>query len=399
MLTEASGAIGLGPVARQWLDGRDPAPVIALIHSRVRFVGELLAEIFEPKTDSEILEIANRYYDTRWETKAQIRRRRGWLESAGMLGEATDGALVATVAGRELVDRLQLQPRADAPAPRPVVTPSPVVEDTFPAETRALIARLKEAANDGSDPDRFEQETAEVFRRLGFQSQWLGGAGKTDVLLEADLGRDASYRVVVDCKSTSRGSVSQQIDWDTIDEHRAQHHADHAAIVAPAFGGGRLPERAERHEAIMLTVDDLAELLVQQAKTPLGLDTYRQLFMSGTTEDGMAAVGEAAQEIERRIDLMGSALGLLHQFGNQMGPLSARDLALLLIAAGDQPDATQEEIAEIIDALSSPLFGALAHTTEDHVRPTGSTAAFAQVLRALADRIDPQPPETPDAPA
>ena len=50
-------------------------------------------------------------------------------------------------------------------------------------------------------------------------------------------------------------------DWDTIDEHRLQHNADHAAIVAPSFSGGRLPDRAERHGAVLLTAPDLAELL------------------------------------------------------------------------------------------------------------------------------------------
>src|SRR5262249_44421885 len=160
--------------------------------------------------------------------------------------------------------------------------------------------------------------TAELFRRLGFASQWLGGAGRTDVLLEAELGRDASYRVVVDCKSSGRGAVSQQIDWDTIDEHKTLHRAQYAAIGAGSCGGGRLANRAERHEAIMLTVDDLAELLIQHSRFPLGLDTYKLLFGSGSAEDGMAAVGEAAQEVERRVALMTAVFDLLHRFGGQM---------------------------------------------------------------------------------
>ena len=364
--------------------------MIALIHSRVRFVGEFLSEIMEPRSDSEILAIANQYYDARWQTKAQIRRRRGWLESAGMLTATPDGTLVATLAGRELVGRLQLQARAGLRPNPPVIPPLAVTDDAVPAEIRSLIARLKDAANDGSDPDRFEQETTEVFIRLGFGSQRLGGAGKTDVLLEADLGRDASYRVIVDCKSTGRGTVSQQIDWDTIDEHREQHHAQHAAIVAPGFGGGRLPERAERHAAIMLTVDDLAELLVQHAKMPLGLDVYRLLFTTGTTEDGMAAVGEAAQEAERRVALMEAALDLIQRFGSQNGALSAHDLALLLATADDLPDATEEEIADVIAPLASPLIGALVHSTERHVRPTGTRddlcASFARTRRSPRSR-------------
>ena len=394
LVIESSGALAMSPVAEGWLRDRDAAPLIALLHARTKFVGELLAEAREPKSDSDILDLANQFYGANWQTKAQIRRRRGWLESAGMLAETPDGLLQTTSSGRSLVDALELQPRSSSDAVSTVIEEVPAVVDEVPADTEALIARLRAAAVDGTDPDRFERETAEVFRRLGFASQWLGGAGKTDVLLEADLGRDASYRVVVDCKSSGKGAVSQQIDWDTIDEHKTKHRAQYAAIVAGSFGGGRLAGRAEKHEAIMLTVDDLAELLVQHGRFPLGLDVYGLLFTSGSAEDGMAAVGEIAQEAERRVELTKAVLNLLQQYGAQMGALSARDLALLLMTAADLPDATEQEIAEILAPLASRLVGALT-SANDHFRPASSAATVAQKLRALADRLDPQGSEIP----
>ena len=252
-----------------------------------------------------------------------------------------------------------------------------------------LSERLIAAANDGSDSDRFEKETAEVFRQLGFNAKWLGGAGKTDVLLEAELGRDHSYRVVVDCKSTSRGSVSQQIDWDTIDEHRLQHKADHAAIVAPSFGGGRLPDRAERHGALLLTASDLAELLSQHQRVPLGLDTYRLLFESRTTEEGMAAISEFAEAVERQIELANVVLDLLTTHGPRFGPLRAHDFALLLGTQDDLPDASEAEIAAVLKPLTSPLFGVLRGDPNDAVHLAGSRATAAAMLRVVADHLSP----------
>jgi hypothetical protein len=72
-----------------------------------------------------------------------------------------------------------------------------------------------------------------------------------------------------------------------------------------------------------------------------------------------------------------------------MGALSARDLVLLLITAHELPEATEQEIAEVLAPLCSPLVGALASVTADTFRRTGSVATVAEGLRALADRLDP----------
>jgi hypothetical protein len=251
----------------------------------------------------------------------------------------------------------------------------------------ALIERLRTTGNAGSDADAFERETAEAFDRLGFRSTWLGKAGRTDVLLEADLGHHDAYRVIVDCKSTGRGIVSQQIDWDTIDEHRKQHQADYAIIVAPGFGGGKLGDRATRHDTVLLTIDDLSELLVQHERVPLSLETYRLLFTANAVEDGLAAIGEIALEAERRLELVDAVLDLLATHGARMAPMSARDFDLLLLTRNDLPDATEGEIDEVLRALSTPLLGLLDRNENGAVRLVSRPDTVAATLRILADRI------------
>jgi hypothetical protein len=405
-LVQRGDLIELGDFTQNWLHSGNNAIIIALMHSRVRFVGELLNAAAEPKSIAELLDIANSDFGAGWTTKAQVQRRRGWLQSAGMLVEVGSDRLQASDLGKWLVEHVTLQAPIDgSPLSSPLAErpASAVTEEIEPGSTNesqietsesvervgveALIARLQETGNDGQKHEQFEIETAEAFGRLGFNSTWLGKSGRTDVLLEAELGRGASYRVIVDCKSTSSGFVSNQIDWDTIDEHRAQHRADHALILAPDFGGGRTSTRAKTHETVLLKIEDLAELLRLHDETPLTLDDYRLLFTSDDSENPTAAIGEIGEEAKRRLELAGAVIELLEARGPKMGPMSARDFFGALIDRDDLPDATTDEIEEILTALASPILGLLRRTDDGAVRLGTSPRTGADSMRRLADRI------------
>ena len=123
-------------------------------------------------------------------------------------------------------------------------------------------------AIDSGRPDLFEQRVCDAFAFFGFQAEWLGGSGKTDVPLDARLGAADSYRVVVDCKTSASGSVSdQQINWMTLSEHMTKHDAQHAAVVAPNPSGSRLFDRARERHVAVISADQLAGLCRQHAKT------------------------------------------------------------------------------------------------------------------------------------
>jgi len=92
-----------------------------------------------------------------------------------------------------------------------------------------------------SDPAAFERVVAEAFSQLGFASRWVGGAGRTDVEIVADLGPGEGYRVIIDCKTTTHEAVSDaQIDWVTLVEHRRHHQADYVAVVGCMFSSSRV---------------------------------------------------------------------------------------------------------------------------------------------------------------
>ena len=95
----------------EWRLNDGPAQLMTQVHRNIRFFGELLAQLDNPKTTEELRHAANEGYLMGWQSTAQLNFRRGWLQSAGMIepDEAT-GRLVRTEAGTKLLDRLEIEP-------------------------------------------------------------------------------------------------------------------------------------------------------------------------------------------------------------------------------------------------------------------------------------------------
>ena len=111
LLTEADCGCVLTDACAEWRLNDDPAQLMTQVHRNIRFFGELLALLDNPKTTEELRHAANERYPMGWQATTQINMRRGWLQSAGMieLDEAT-GRLVRTEAGTVLLDALEVEP-------------------------------------------------------------------------------------------------------------------------------------------------------------------------------------------------------------------------------------------------------------------------------------------------
>jgi len=132
VLESAADRIHLSEYANHWYAEKDDAILVGLLHSRIQFVGEMLAELRGQPRSIEELRQAAQQYNLEWEGPGQVNRRRGWLESAGLIEPANEGRLALTDAGRDLLSKLTLQPRSSEPAPlqpppapRPPPPPSP----------------------------------------------------------------------------------------------------------------------------------------------------------------------------------------------------------------------------------------------------------------------------------
>lgn len=395
-INEVAGLLEPSPIGEALINERDDALILAHLHQRCRFVGEMLEVLSEPCTTTEVLEVANDKYGMGWTTKAQIQRRRGWLQSVGALRSDDTGRLSITEAGRAVLGRLQLHEPSRAEL---LVTEFPSSSASFRSEsssplttprrrdTEALVKELTASAVDSSYPDRFERAVAQAFTFLGFRAVQLGGSGKTDVIADADLGRDHSYRVIIDGKTTARDAVSDhQIDWVTLNEHRDQHKADYVVVAGPAFGGTRVTARAATHHVVLMTASDIAELVLQHADIPLDLDTYRTLFTSEPGEVDLERLTENVEASQRFVDIAVAVLTQIEENVSEVGALSARDLFLLLRKSGDL-EGSEEEIKVALDSLTSPLIGALVQV-EDRYRPSSQRANSIRRLHLLANALE-----------
>jgi hypothetical protein len=247
---------------------------------------------------------------------------------------------------------------------------------------------LGASATDSADPDRFERAVAAAFSFLGFESAWLGGAGKTDVMLDAQLAGDESYRVIVDCKTSARGSVSdQQIDWITLREHREKHSADFVAVVAPDPTGGRLFDRAATNGVTIISSEQLGELCRQHSAAPLGFVSYRKLFEGAGALDA-EVISEDAEEWLRVTNLASTVLGIAREQATRFGRLTARDL-YLIIASGEMSEGaiTIDDVQQVLVAMSSPLVGLVDGDPATGYLVTTSPGVVAHRFRSLGDQL------------
>ncbi|MGN9889830.1 EVE domain-containing protein [Micromonospora sp. L31] len=386
------GVCRLGPWTEKWLASDDDRLLIALLHGRCQFIGELLAAAGEPVTNEQLLAVANDRYGMGWDTQTQVGNRRGWLQSARMLADTGDGKVQVTAAGRALLAELTLHDPTAGPPVETIIEPpraEPPIE-LSPAVANAvdgIADAIKSFSTDSPHPDRFERAVRDAFAFLGFQAEWLGGSGKTDVLLDATLGTAESYRVVVDCKTSGSGAVGdQQVDWVTLTEHKAKHDADHIALVAPNPSGKRLLERARQHKVAIISADQLAGLCRQHAKTPLGLDDYRSLFARGGSLD-TEAVDERAEEVRRLITLAAAMCEAIRDRSTVFGRLSARDLLLILAGQPVAEGTTEDELQALLDTLASPLLGVLHGSRSEGYRVTTSPEVAQRRIEAVAQQL------------
>ncbi len=389
------GSWELERAGQAWLERGDPVQVVTQLHKSVRFVGEMLAQLIDPKSTSDLLEIANLQYGMSWKTETQLHRRRGWLQSAGMLAVTDGRQLVITEDGRKLVESLDLaEPLGGPPAvdrtqaPTSECAPGSPVDSSLPeaspmSEATRVSQELEESATISSDPDRFERAVRDAFQFLGFDATWLGGSGKTDVLLQADIGRGQSYRVVVDAKSTATGNVKDtQVDWITLRDHQVQHQADYIALVGPDPTGQRLFDRAAETGVAVLSVERLASLVHQHDTAPLGLADYRRVFNSpGEFEPDSLA--ELADDWLRIAATARIAVDEIRRRATHHGPLTARELSLVLHDNPSTDGTTEEELGVILATLASPLLGVLQGESDSGFVATSSD----ETVRLRLDRL------------
>ena len=177
-----------------------------------------------------------------------------------------------------------------------------------------------------------------------------------------------------------------QVDWVTLQEHKVSHEADYVVLVAPGPTGTRLFERAATQQVTVIAVDELAHFCEQHTAAPLELDQYRRLFTSGGRVDPQG-IAEEAENWVRLAGLAAAACDAIRKEAPQFGPLTARDLRLVLARQPTGDDVTEVELADLLTALASPLVGILDGNQTAGYRVTVSPSVAHLRLENLASRL------------
>lgn len=235
--------------------------------------------------------------------------------------------------------------------------------------TKDIELKLAATQRASARPSEFEAAVAAAFAFLGYDVEHVGGAGDTDVVIDAPLGVER-YTAIIDAKSTAHGSVANaQINWLALDDHRKVHRADYVLVIGPAFAGGAVTRRAEEHSVTLLTTDQLATVIRLHDETPLTLVELRTLFVLRGDERAFAELVAAGVRMRRRTLLLPKIVEQV-RIWNEVQPNQILAHPMTLFTALIREDnglagLTLDEVNDAVAVLSSTTVGILQPVIKD----------------------------------
>jgi len=362
----------LTETATNWLESCSKLELICCFHRNFLFVLEMLHELDGKVLDyKELHAIGKVSYGLDKANIEEIRRRISIFKSAKLVRNVSFDKYTITKRGQLLLREFEVQNRKIKENASEIST-APQAD-----QHSALFTELRVASKDSINPDRFEHALKASFELLGFKATKLGGAGRTDILIQSPGSSKVSFSVAVDAKSTASGSIStSMVDFDSLKDHRKKHHADYSLVVGCAFQNESLIKRAIEHNVVLLDVESLEKLIRQHIEVPLKLSSYRQIFEKAGIAD-ISLIDSNRQEIVNYGQLMRAVMNCLIEESDDPiteGFLFERDIYRTLRNSTelDEPP-TIEAITSMLQFLSSPLIGCV-EKTRDGYYATGSLA-------------------------
>ncbi|MER6036520.1 hypothetical protein ABT133_21815 [Streptomyces sp. NPDC001835] len=345
----------------QWLtDVGNEQVLVAFLHARYSFFGEILRVLDDPSTTTNLTAQAKERFGYSQASNGEIRLRLGFLQDAGLVERVDWQRFRATAAGKAFAGLLNLQEEAAVVAVR---SEDPVPhEEKPPGSSIGDIARdLQRYGKDGNESKAFEEAISRAFRYLGFHAEHLGGPGRTDVLAVAQLAPGDSYRVIIDAKSAGSGVVAESsVKFDALRDHKRKHKADYTVVIGPDFAT-RLKDWAVENGVVMLQVEDLVSALKRHALNPISLRDMRDVF--SRPDAHRDEIADQYETSERRSLLIGKILALAFQEAVDDDPIASGFISVenIIYALRKEvtPRPTADSVRECLDFLSSPLVAAL----------------------------------------
>lgn len=352
-----------------WIEKQSPVDLIACLEARYLFVYELLAELRkEPKNAKTLSIIAKVSYGFDRESIDETRKRLILLSAAKLIYSVTNDKYGLTARGEKLLDTFGIVAKESVKLSE--IKKEENAGDCYNDSCESLITELRLSSKDSYNPNRFEKAIRAAFDFIGYDATWLGGSGKTDVLIKARTAPKLSYAVAVDAKSTQSGNVTEDpIDFDTLKDHRKLHHADYSAIVGCSFRGERLLNRCKEHKVALIDVDTLEQLIRNQVEIPLTGEDYKKIFEQTGIVD-ISVLDEARNRTERYGLLVDAIVGcLVNESKDEVteGILTSREIYRTV--RDDERfsiNPNLDEIEDILKFLASPLIGCVGKNKDGY---------------------------------
>lgn len=381
-------------IAREWIESNSSVNLIRILHTKFLFFLEIIAALSEFDNAPELAKAATEYYGLARLDVGGVRTRLQLLRAAGLIEEKGTWRYQPTPLGVALASSVQVQIAKDS-APLSIEGTA-LQSDDVQSRASEIAVELVAAGTASETPLRLELALVAAFQYLGFDARHLGGSGKTDVLLIGHDEANRETRVIVDAKSARSGTVNEgSIQFDTLVEHKAAHHADMVGIVGPNFESGRIRERAKQNAVSLITTTELASVVQRQALTPRSVSEFFQLLSSRA--DGRKDFESSWAAHERRIALLGIVVGVLAQETQDAdevthGALSS-DQIYLIIRGELDPRPSPSEIQDVLELLRHPLVKAVLSPAGASARVSANQlvdrpSLVASKLRALARSLD-----------
>ena len=379
IVRKTNSAYAVTDLGHLWLKDKDILSLIPLFQIRCLFFVEILFEL-NNKTLSrkELAAKAKISYGFDKENIPEISNRISMLKQAKLLRNISAEKYTLTKRGLLFINKYGELFGLSNPLKQTV----PAIDNTD------IISELRMASKDSFNPGKFEKTVRDFFEMIGFDSKWLGGSGKTDVLLKATDSPENPFIVTVDTKATSSSTVSDGlVDFDTLEDHRKKHGSDYIAIVGRDFNE-RLINRAKEHRVVLFDIDTLEKLFVIHQQTPLKISAYKKVFEQSGKADLTVLDNDIIQTKDTGSLITGIMRHLIDECKDPItkGYLSVRDLYMSLRADEEFLKVPSiEEIENTLEFLSSPIIGCVKKD-KDYYHATGTLRDMANILEYLQRR-------------
>lgn len=341
--------------ARLWSEKKQIIDLLCILHRQFGFMFEMLNVLEERSmSNKELAAVAKVSYGFEKENVDEIRKRIAIFQVAKLIRNDSKDRYTITNRGRKLLGLIKLE--------KPMVVETEV-KSYEPENTQNLqfFTELRLAAKDSGNFEMLEKLVKVAFEKLGFEAQWLGGPGKTDVLIRAAGNSSTAFSVSVDAKSTMSGNVTDGVvDFDTLEEHRRKHKADFSAVVGGSFQNERLIKRAIDHNVVLIDIDTLETLIRNHLEVPIQVMSYKKLFENPGIAN-VTCLEEEREKITRYGKLLHTVMDCLVAERDDKvtgGVLQERDIYRSLKideSFSYAPDI--DEISNMLQFLASPLIG------------------------------------------